>query len=366
MDANLQWRTRARTGCVAQGAALCAAALCVLFSSASPVLAQPSVEWLHDRDWFVLASADPKPAAMTFAFPMITDAFEFSQEPGKRRTWEVNVGKEIPIFVVENFTPATTIQGRWGVGLWVSVSFHVLEELGKDPSNPIINTDYRFSLATLKFRRVQRAFGQGPNHADYIDLKADLWHHESTHLGDEFVLGAAQQFGFERINVSYEFWDVGASYERRRLKAAGEDPFSRHMIRGGVVGVWPYAKGYYSDHTLDPESRVIFPSKRNLEPYFQYEYWAPQTRRWALFASSDVRHKTVYDYHKLSADQSEDKQWSTNLLLGLRTPEESPLSVKEFYARIYHGVNPHGQLRNQASFTTYGIGITFNVGQVRR
>ena len=31
---------------------------------------------------------------------------------------------------------------------------HMIEDMGKDPSNPIINTDYRFSLGKLKYYRV--------------------------------------------------------------------------------------------------------------------------------------------------------------------------------------------------------------------
>lgn len=332
--------------------------------------------WLRDRDWFLPLIADPKPAAFTFAFPMISDPFEFSQKPGRRITWDVTVGKEIPIVVFENFTPAGPLRGRWGVGLWTAISFHVLEEF-KDPSAPIINSDYRFSLATLKFRRVQKAFGRGPNHADYFDVKADLYHHESTHLGDEFVIGAQRQFPdtFERINVSYEFWDVAGSYEWRRLKApdGGEDEFSRYMVRGGLLGVLPHAKGYYSDHTLEPESRTIARSERNLEPYVQVEYWAPHRlpkgadapRRWAPFVSVDARYKTVYDYLKASDDVSEDKQWSLNALVGFRTDADSPLSVKDVYVRFYNGINPHGQLRNQRDYTTFGLGINFNIGQRR-
>jgi Protein of unknown function (DUF1207) len=327
-------------------------------------------DWLRDRDWFLPLIADPKPPAFTFAFPMWSDPFEFSLEAGRRVTWEVNVGKEIPIFVIDNFTPATALPGRWGLGVWTAVSFHVLEDF-KDPSAPIINTDYRFSLATIKFRRVQRAFRRGPNHADYLDIKADLYHHESTHLGDEFVIGAQRTFPetFERINVSYEFWDAAVSYEWRRRRG-DTDAYAKYMVRGGILGVLPHSKGYYSDHTLEPESRTIAVSKRNYEPYMQLEYWAPHRNAegtgWAPFASVDARFKTIYDYRKASADVSEDKQWSTNAMIGFRRDEASALSVKDLYFRFYHGVNPHGQLRNQRNFTTFGVGVSFNIGQARR
>ena len=68
---------------------------------------------------------------------------------GNRLAWEVSLGREIPIFTRANFDDATRgLKGSQGFGLWVDVSFHMIEDMGKDPSNPIINTDYRFSLAS--------------------------------------------------------------------------------------------------------------------------------------------------------------------------------------------------------------------------
>lgn len=34
--------------------------------------------------------------------------------------------------------------GAIGIGFWLPLSFHTIEDLSKDPSRPILDTDYRF------------------------------------------------------------------------------------------------------------------------------------------------------------------------------------------------------------------------------
>ena len=160
-----------------------------------------------------------------------------------RLTWDVSVGREIPIFNRANFTEATTIKGSSGWGLWVDVSFHVIEELGKDESNPIINTDYRFSLAKVKYYRVIK---MNPADKSYQSLafKADLFHHESTHLGDEYVLHAQtlpQAVLDERGRPPFERFNQSQILRRRRrlqleLRWASHDD-SRRDDCAGTVGM---------------------------------------------------------------------------------------------------------------------------------
>ena len=52
-------------------------------------------------------------------------------------------------------------------------------------------------------------------------------------------------------------------------------------------------------------------------------------------------------------------------MIEISTNLSNTLSVKDIYLRVYHGVNPHGQLRNQRDYTTFGIGVNFNIGQRR-
>src|SRR5262245_36278896 len=103
-------------------------------------------EFFRHRSFFNPLIADIRAPQIAFNFPAFTDAFPHSVKPGVRRIWDVSVGREVPIMARSNFTEGTIGKNCSGWGIWVDLSFHVLEELGKDDSNPIINTDYRFSL----------------------------------------------------------------------------------------------------------------------------------------------------------------------------------------------------------------------------
>ncbi len=71
----------------------------------------------------------------------------------------------------------------------------------------------------------------------------------------------------------------------------------------------------------------------------------------------------MYDYNKASQDVKEDTQWSFNLLAGLRSqPGNFRFSIKEFYGRVYYGVNPNGQLRSIKDYWLVGFGVNFAVG----
>jgi Protein of unknown function (DUF1207) len=361
----------------------------------TPVTRHWRNEWFRDRDYFDPLIAEPRAPQIAFTFPAWTGEFQFSVEPGTRLVWEVSLGREIPIFTRSNFDDATRgLKGSQGFGLWVDVSFHMIEDMGKDPSNPIINTDYRFSLAKLKYYRVlsvSPAAGANPvRRWKSIAFRADLYHHESTHLGDEFVINGqgAHPGEFERQNVSFEFYDLTGAFNWE----SGDGLL--HSIRGGTTGLVKPSHGYYSDHTLEyPSQRDVFKSERNLEPYVQYEFHAPhRTRlaadpfgtpggatpgqgldpgagaferpvRWAPFVSADLRRRIVLDFNKASADVKEDTQWSLNLLGGIRSQAGNfRFAIKEIYGRFYYGVNPHGQLRTQDDYWLAGFGVNFAVG----
>jgi len=111
-------------------------------------------DWFRDSDYFNPLIAEPRAPQIAFTFPAWIPELQYSVEPGTRLAWEVSLGREMPIFSRANFDEATRRKGSQGFGLWVDVSFHMLEDMGKDPSNPIINTDYRFSLGKLKYYRI--------------------------------------------------------------------------------------------------------------------------------------------------------------------------------------------------------------------
>ena len=304
--------------------------------------------------------AEPRAAIVNLTAVAISDEFPFNLEPGRRRIWDLSLGKEIPLVGGDLGNRDGVIlpaKGEWGWGIWLPVGFHMAEDF-KDPSVPILNTDYRFAAM----------FKSQWGLSDPENLDAPLSRigfrfqvgHESTHLGDEFSLNARNNHtDFLRVNVSYEYWEYGLSFET--------DPGAHTLIfRHGGIGLLRPDQGFYSNtllETPDPNRPTIFRSVNNFEPSFGFEWKYNEIvlRAFAPFVSADVRHKAIYDYHKTSASAREDKQFSINLLIGIRQPKENylPSFNPNIYFRFYHGVNPHGQFRSQRDYTLVGVGIQF-------
>jgi hypothetical protein len=303
--------------------------------------------------------------------------FPYSQKPGRRRVWDISVGKEIPAFgwerrVKSMEAPSATRAvtdcfaaegypppGCTGFGVWVPVSLHTVEDF-KDPSNPIVDTDYRFGCML----KVEHRFGRPRARIDDVRLlKLRMYFgHESTHLGDKFIMAAErnrEQTNFERINVSYQYWEYGISYERARRT---------HTVKlrhGGTVldpltASWQ--NGFYDFNPLETFQRPVTPSVRKFEPSFGFEYLkdniASRVPSYKPFISADVRWKTVYDYTKPRVNQPDDGQWSWNVLTGVRRARGlGDASMPSLYVRLYYGADPWGQLRSQKNYLLLGVGL---------
>ncbi|MEY4545744.1 MAG: hypothetical protein RL685_1939 [Pseudomonadota bacterium] len=316
----------------------------------SPALAHAQLWALEDRSYFDPHISSPRDAMIKVLFPAWSDAFEYAQTEGGRLVWDISLGKEIPLLGFETSPTKDDVlpRGRWGFGLWLPVGFHMIEDLTGDDSAPILDTDYRFS-AMLKARYALW---------DELWLKARFSvGHESTHIGDEFALAAQRApapSNFLRVNVSHEDWDI----------AGGVDAtFGDHEIDllAGVSGLLRPSRGYYSTSTLETNGVIVPRSHDNLEPYFsaQYFYLAGVLGSWAPWASVDARHRSIYDYARASAATPEERQWSLNLLIGLRDQEQQygQKGKIDLYGRVYYGVNPAGQFRNDGDYLLFGIGI---------
>jgi hypothetical protein len=314
----------------------------------------------RDRDYYEPLLAEPRPARIMLLIPAWSKEFPHSVNSGSRFAWQISLGEELPIVTVSNQEKDGLLEpGRWGLGLWIPISFHVIEDF-KDTSNPIVDTDYRFGFM-LKF---QRAFGKQPSATDDNPKKYRLgvrfvpWNHESTHLGDEYTILASRDPGFERINVSYENWEYGVSIEGGPLFGV-EDSWK---LRTG--GRKPWGKdGYYSDHLLGSEEKTLTPSIANFEPSIGVEYrfdkWRNSNRH--VYVSADVRLQTVYNYHQ-TPENPEERQWSLNWQLGRTVPEGTKgLPLKQYFVQVYRGVNPYGQLRSQKDYWSVGLGFVFGL-----
>lgn len=313
---------------------------------AQPVAAE-SGEWLKESPHFQPFRAEPRAAQINITALAVSDEFPFQIEPGRRQVWDISLGKEIPIYSHTRGAGDIDLgEGESWWGVFIPVGFHMIEDF-KDPSAPILNTDYRFGLSVKFLRGLGDGWSWG--------LKLQPFGHQSSHLGDEFSLaGRRRHRDFERINVSYEFWDLALLAERQG---------DRHFLRAqlGVVELWG-SRGFYTFDLSETGGRQVTPSKESLEPYLGLERLYPEAQGWDWFMSADLRHRIVFDYHRASPQASEHRQLSVNLMVGLMKARGTrERGVTDFYLRFYRGVNPHGQFRSQRDYALIGIGLHVDI-----
>ena len=280
------------------------------------------------------------------------DRVEFLVTPDERRfVWDIDVGAEMPIVGWESQSMAAgeLVAGAHAVGLWFPISFHMIEDLAGDESNPIINNDYRFGLMG------KAAYGLTDSRSVGLRLHVG---HESTHLGDEFSIAGQRAFpqSFERINVSWEYLDVTGQLRQ----ILSNDHW--YSIRLGVTSTLPLRDTYYSTGqgslTESPRGEVT-PSRNWFDPHVGVEYEAEGLlgQVGSVYASTEIRWRSIYDYHKPVTGAAEDRQMSINFVIGARKSGYSQLGRFSPFVRFYQGVNPHGQFRNQRDFSFVGFGI---------
>src|SRR5262245_16957886 len=164
-----------------------------LIAVAHPARAQSLTDhYFRDAPYYEPLLAEPRPARTMLLVPAWSKEFPDSVEKGNRFAWQISLGDELPMVTVSNQQSAGLLEkGKWGLGLWVPVSFHVIEDF-KDTSNPIVDTDYRFGFMTK--------FQYGLRENLRLGVRFVPWAHESTHLGDEYVILASANPSFERVN----------------------------------------------------------------------------------------------------------------------------------------------------------------------
>lgn len=277
--------------------------------------------------------------------------FEHQVDPADSRlSWDIDVGAELPLGGWESSPAEGGKVGarQFGFGFWFPIDFHMIEDF-VDDSNPIVNTDYRFGLM------LKAHYGLAP--AKHLAARIQVGH-ESTHLGDEFSILALRHHPttFERINVSWEYVDVGLSFER----AAS----SEQTVRVGLTAL--LGDSYYSTDANSVTSSpigTVTESSNWFDPYLGVQSQWDQLKsdgflsRVAGYVSAEVRFRSVYDYHKTTADAVESRKASLNLIAGLKPTGTSDLGRTSIFVRVYRGVNPHGQFRNDEDFTFYGLGM---------
>jgi hypothetical protein len=304
---------------------------------------------LADRTYYEPLLAEQRAARSFLVFPGWSQEFPHSEEAGTRFAWQITLGREFPMLGWQS--DATGIgKGQWGVGLWIPIAFHMIEDF-KDESAPIVDTDYRFGTMVK--------FEYGLTDADRLQIRYVPWAHESTHLGDEYTIIASRDPDFERINVSYEYQEYGASW----VHAFG----SRSTVtlrHGGII--LHGSDGYYSDHLLGSDEPTLTPSEKNYEPSFGVEYRFPvrapsagkrsPTRQ--FIASLDLRNRLQYDFHR-AGNETEHRRLTWTLAIGRAAFEGDRTLLRSYSFYFTRGVNPFGQLREQYPYWAGGIGWVF-------
>lgn len=321
--------------------------------------------YLQNRAYFEPLLADPRAAQIQILFPAFADSFPYAVNPGRSQVWDISVGHEFPIIGWESnssVSPIGVAAGAFGIGFWFPISFHMIEDIGKDPSAPILNTDYRFGGQVKA--QYGLPWGWTKRSHSHIGLRFQSGH-ESTHIGDEFTINAIRKYGgdFLRVNVSYEYYDLAGSFEPN----FGKDSRHRLKLRGGAMWLWHPERGWYSEDILVyPFGTAIAPSRRNYEPYAGAEFlWTFADKNGeasdrAVITSIDIRDRTIFKYQTVLV-RDERSEISVNAIAGLRHQRGGggPLGKisPTYYIRYYHGVNPNGQFRSQSNFTEFGIGM---------
>jgi hypothetical protein len=299
----------------------------------------------RDQPFYDPLKAEEHAARIQLLIPAWSDEFPHSETKDSRFAWQVTLGRELPIVTVSTQVADGPMNaGEWGFGLWTPVSFHMIEDFA-DESNPIVDTDYRFG-AMAKFQ-------YGLSGTLRLGLRYVPWAHESTHLGDEYVIIAQRTPDFERINVSYEYQSIGGSFEGDGWR--GDDAFT---LRVGWLR--PFGDGYYSDHLLGSDEPTLTPSQRNSEWSVGGEYQLPEWRGRHVYASVELRNALVYNYHQTPTNP-ERRQWTWNLQVGRTAEPNARTALKDYFFQVHRGVNPYGQLRSQADYWSAGFGWVFGL-----
>lgn len=254
---------------------------------------------------------------------------------------EIHLGMDAPILY------GGGDQFRWALS--IPISLHVLWAPFEEITAPIINNDYRFGLSFTGIQYLSNAYIKN------LSYKVTPFAHESTHLGDEISLFGSKHEEFYRINVSYEYYELGITLN-------DPDTLSGNLLsfKFGLMGLINPNKGYYTFYEDEIGDKTFYKSERWLEYYLQLNYRKTNgfmaNEKWNPTISIEARNRVKYEYE---SPGKEDRVWCLNAFIGYDyVPKNKNTKTIGHYLRYYRGINPHGQFRN---FKYEFIGYSFLV-----
>jgi hypothetical protein len=257
---------------------------------------------------------------------------------------ETHLGADIPLVAYHN----SDNDFSWKLN--ADIASIVLVDMFEKSTAPVINNDYFFGFSFSLLKRLKH------NQLKNVGLQLVPIFHESTHLGDEFVMhGQALVPDFKRINISSEAWEFA-------FVLNDPDTIQSNLLslKAGMHGLWFPSDGYYGLDSLEIGGAEVPMSSKQFEYFVQMNYQQTEgvlcSKRWMQEISVEARNrvKFAYDY-----ESQEERLWSVNLYLGYRHLLKNRKSSLGFYVRYYYGINPHGQMRNTADFQSIGYSIVY-------
>ncbi len=147
--------------------------------------AKPGAEFLPHGLLVAPFHADPRWPHFSIASRQVS----LGQEP--RNTGSANFGETFALY--RNAAP---LDGQWEIALQAGV-FSIFNMSAPSGSNDLVNADYTAGLLA--------SYRTGPFSGFF------RFHHQSSHLGDEFILN--RRTPLNRVNLSFEEIDLKLSYE---------------------------------------------------------------------------------------------------------------------------------------------------------
>jgi len=263
---------------------------------------------------------------------------------------EVHFGFEIPVIVYrsQSYKP----NQPFGVSLSLPVAAVVLVDMLEVNTAPVVNADYWFcaEIRAVWYPDFIKKIGINNLGFKFIPIS-----HESTHIGDEVSIHGYQTIQeFERINVSYEAWELGITLN-------DPDTLQGNVLsfRTGVMGIWWLNEGYYTIDSLEVKDQDVQKSSNRPEYYFALNWirrkgWATN-KKWNNEISLEVRNRIKFSYQE---GAEENRSWNFNSYLGWKyNMSGNYMGTMGLYARFYYGINPHGQFRDIGNFRFIGLSL---------
>jgi len=314
------------------------------------VAQQSSFYVLKDEQYFKPMLADiraPEAHMRIYRDPAVR--FSNSTKVGLHTFWDVTYGGYFP-FAGFSFSTSDVNNNmrKTGLNFFLSGSAQMLLDFDT-ASSDVINTDFRLGggIATRL-----------PILSNRLAFRIQLFH-ESSHVGDEFVLGASQQQSFRRYNVSYEALELFAAIDDFKPEVKERMSFCYWRIYGGVRQL--LGNDFYEDFASRGRESAL---KVNSGPEFQsglelfWKGWEKQKYFLApqyFVLAGDAFLRDKYD---LSKPQN---NLSVNILAGIFYGNyfNAGRTVK-WYLNYYRGVNPHGQFRaTEIEYVGINYAVTF-------